>query len=545
MKKQFTLLLFSCCFFLTKVFCQDVLYLDGSGAQPNLTIQSGAAVYCQGGYVANATAQGMQLDGDLFVGDATGFTANWTDNMASSSVLLTSTGTVYLQSNLQQNVTGANTVFYKLVFNNSSVNTSGIRLLSNITVSNQSTFEDGLVYANANTFYISNTASNAIAFSAPNTSTYSNSWVASLYSSGGRLDREIVNNASIYDFPVGSTTSPQLLQVIPISITGISRFSASWEDGVVGNSPITITECGTQYIQVNNYGEWHLRPANGGVPGTGSCAAANITLEGWNIQPPAFPGLIDNEFALLERANGDLTTGGWQVPAPSCTSLGTAGTPGRTVAGNYALRNNLTAFGDNTSQLGIGMTTIVLPIQLLSFTGWNEGTVNHLHWNTSSEYNSDHFDLENSVEGNDFSTIANVSAAGFSTHELNYDFTDTKPNRGLNYYRLKLVDRDNTFTYSNIVLIKLNTNSNVSTVVSPNPVINSINIQLQSDNAGEVLVQLTNVLGAVVRSQTWQVVSGENFTSINTSGLPAAMYFVNIYRSSAAPAETYKVLKGN
>ncbi|HYV92832.1 MAG TPA: T9SS type A sorting domain-containing protein [Chitinophagales bacterium] len=545
MKKQLTLLLFSFSFFLTKVFSQDVLYLDGSGAQPNLTIQSGASVYCQGGYVANATAQGMQLDGDLFVGDANGFTANWTDNMASSSVLLTSSGAVYFQSNIQQNITGANTVFYKVIFNNTSVNTSGIQLLTNITASNQANFEDGLVYANANTFYISSTASNAIISSAPNTSTYSSSWVAALYSSGGKLNREMVNSGSTYDFPVGSTTSAQLLQVSPTNISGISRFSSSWENGVSGNSPISISECGTSYTQVNNYGEWHLRPANGGAIGTGSFAAGNITLKGWNIQSPAFPGLIDNEFALLERADGDLTTAGWQVPNPSCTSLSAAGTPGRTVGGNYALRNNLTAFSDNTSQLGIGMTILVLPIELLSFTGWNEGAVNQLNWNTSAEYNSNYFDLERSAEGNDFSAIAKLSAAGFSTNELNYHFTDAKPNHGLNYYRLKMVDRDQTFTYSNIVLIKLNSSSAVSTVVSPNPVINSINIQLQSVNDGELLVQLTNALGIVVRSKTWQVVSGENFTGISTIGLPAAMYFVNIYRSSAAPAETYKVVKEN
>src|SRR5438309_575906 len=122
MKKQFTLLFFFCGFLLTKVFSQDVLYLNASGAQPNLTIQSGDSVYCQGGYVANSNAQGMQLDGNLYVGDANGFTANWTDNMASSSVLLTGTGTVTFQSNIQQNITGASTVFYNVLFNNSSAN---------------------------------------------------------------------------------------------------------------------------------------------------------------------------------------------------------------------------------------------------------------------------------------------------------------------------------------------------------------------------------------------------------------------------------------
>ncbi len=95
------------------------------------------------------------------------------------------------------------------------------------------------------------------------------------------------------------------------------------------------------------------------------------------------------------------------------------------------------------------------------------------------------------------------------------------------------------------MLIRLKTDGTISTVVSPNPAINTINIQLQSDNDYEVLVQLTDALGKVVRSQSWRVVSGNNFTSINTAGLAAAMYFVNIYRPPREVVETYKVVKEN
>jgi hypothetical protein len=107
------------------------------------------------------------------------------------------------------------------------------------------------------------------------------------------------------------------------------------------------------------------------------------------------------------------------------------------------------------------------------------------------------------------------------------------------------VDRDNSFTYSNIVLIQLKTDGTIATVVSPNPVINTINIQLQSDNDGEALVQLTDALGNVVRSQSWKLVTGNNITTINTTGLAAAMYFVNIFRPPREVVETYKVVKEN
>ncbi len=107
----------------------------------------------------------------------------------------------------------------------------------------------------------------------------------------------MTNSSSTYDFPVGNTSGAQLLQVVPTTITGISRLSASWEDGVTGNSPLAITECGTSYTQVSNSGEWHLRPANGGVYGIGAFAAGDMTLKGWNLS--TFPGIIDNQFAIL------------------------------------------------------------------------------------------------------------------------------------------------------------------------------------------------------------------------------------------------------
>lgn len=542
MKKQILSLLISC-FFLTKISAQDLLFLNASGGNPNLTIQSGVSVYVQGGCVTNANAFGMDLNGELHLIDGTSVSSNWTDNTASGSILNTSTGTVYLESAFQQNVTGANTTFYNLVFHNTSANTNGIRLLSNCRVANQVTFRDGLVYANGNTLYVSGTAANAIVSVAPNTATYSGSWISALYTSGGKLDREMTNSSSTYDFPVGSTSSAQLLQVVPTTITGISRLSASWENGVTGNSPLTISECGTSYTQVSNGGEWHLRPANGGAYGIGAFAGGNMTLQGWNLS--TFPGIIDNQFALVQRAEGDATPAGWAVPNPGCSSLAPTNSPGRTIASNFALRNSINSYSDAVSQLGIGMTLVVLPIELLSFSGYNNGNVNELVWQTASEFNSDYFDLERSFSGIDYESIGQLSAAGFSQIESDYHFTDQKPNRGLNYYRLKAVDRDNSYTYSNIVLIQLKANGTISTVVSPNPAINNINIQLQSGHDGVVTVQLTDALGKVVRSQSWNVVSGSNFTTINTTGLAAAMYFVNIYRPSPEAAETYKVVKKN
>ncbi len=540
MKNIFTLLLF---FFSTVFFtnAQDVLYLSGSGVNANLTIQSGASVYSQGGVNIPASTSGIELDGDLYVGSSSGFTAQFIDAGATSSILATSTGTIHFESNLLQNITGANTNYYNVIFNNTSVNTSGIKLLSAMNIKNVVTFQDGLVYANSFALKVNTNTATAVTYLAPNTATYSGSWIAAIYGSNGSLERDITNSASTYDFPVGSTSAAQLFQVTPNTITGLTRVSCSWEVSVIGTTPLAITECGDPYTQVHSSGEWHFRPDNGGVLGSGSCAVGDISFKGWNLG--TFVGIVNNQFALLWRAHGSTAVGAWEVPNAGCVSLSTIGTAGRTIAGNYAARNNLKSLYDAQSQFGMGLTLYILPIKLLSFDGWNEGPVNQLEWKTATEINSDHFDVERSLTGEVFDKIGEVPAAGFSEIENTYKLSDLKPNKGLNYYRLNLIDRNLTNEYSNVILIQLNSDGVITTQVSPNPTMDNINIQIQSTDNGEVLIELTDAIGRVLISENHQIVLGANSISLNTTELAEAMYFLNVYRADAGTAQTFKVIK--
>ena len=83
-------------------------------------------VYVQGGFVANAASTGIKLNGELHLKDgSTSTNSHWTDNSATSTIISGSLGTVYLESAFLQNVSCLNTIFYNLVFNNSSANSSG------------------------------------------------------------------------------------------------------------------------------------------------------------------------------------------------------------------------------------------------------------------------------------------------------------------------------------------------------------------------------------------------------------------------------------
>jgi Secretion system C-terminal sorting domain len=93
---------------------------------------------------------------------------------------------------------------------------------------------------------------------------------------------------------------------------------------------------------------------------------------------------------------------------------------------------------------------VSLPVTLLNFYVKAENKKAHLFWQTATEQNSDRFEIERSINGLHFEKIGSVKAAGNSTIRIDYSFFDLTPKKGINYYRLKEVDIDNSLQYSEI-----------------------------------------------------------------------------------------------
>lgn len=109
------------------------------------------------------------------------------------------------------------------------------------------------------------------------------------------------------------------------------------------------------------------------------------------------------------------------------------------------LIDNYTADGstyDVTWTLSGGATfdCTLLPIELLTFTGEENGNVNTLSWVTLSEENNSHYELERSTDGLEWEIIGEVAGAGNSSNELNYEYRDFFHSKNMNYYRLYQVD---------------------------------------------------------------------------------------------------------
>lgn len=134
-------------------------------------------------------------------------------------------------------------------------------------------------------------------------------------------------------------------------------------------------------------------------------------------------------------------------------------------AGMDGTGNNATFF-DN---LVIGeVTCSPLPVEFSQVSAeYNSNGYNLVYWTTQSERNNSHFVIEKMEALNEWIAIGEVAGAGFSNQELNYSIIDSEPKGKINYYRVKQVDFDNNFSYSQIVSVESAVETNIS--VYPNP----------------------------------------------------------------------------
>ena len=169
---------------------------------------------------------------------------------------------------------------------------------------------------------------------------------------------------------------------------------------------------------------------------------------------------------------------------------------------------------------------LLLPIELLSFTGWFNGAENELHWTTATEINSNFFEVQKSTDGINFDIIGNVDAAGYSTTELNYIFYDDNPIPGINYYKLRMVDLDGEYEYSNTIAIRVDTDADPEFVIFPNPVEHILNFSIIAAIDYKINIEITDVLGRKLLIHEFTLHSGQNTFTLPIDKFASATYFI-------------------
>lgn len=135
-----------------------------------------------------------------------------------------------------------------------------------------------------------------------------------------------------------------------------------------------------------------------------------------------------------------------------------------------------------------------LPVNLISFTATPEAKKLRLNWRTSSEINNHHFEIERSLNGIDYTKLAEVPGFGNSSIPRSYLYYDNSPARGRSWYRLKQVDVDSHFKYSNVLTVNYKNDDQFE--VSPNPVQGSrINLFFAGSIKGDVNITVYDANG--------------------------------------------------
>jgi hypothetical protein len=372
---------------------------------------------------------------------------------------------------------GANqTTFYNLTINKSA---NDAALMQTVSISNNLTLTSGKIEIANNDLVMGNAAS----FSNINKDRY-------IKTNGtGTLQRQVGN--SFVAFPVGKATfNPCRLK----------------NDGTVDVFSVRVID--------NLY-----------MNGTsGTPVTANVVPKTWLISEATVGG-SDVTMRLIWRpthGGGGFDANNSQITHYENNKWNDLGSATAATSDNsynsdhkYREATGITSF----SPFGVKSNGASLPVELLYFYGEKQGEDVQLSWQTATELNNSHFDVEWSKDGVNFEKIGEVAGAGTTNDIQFYDFLHTTPVDGQNYYRLRQVDFDGKFEFTNIIQVVFDGASRTTINVFPNPATDYLKIESSESS----LMQMFDIQGRLFVEQ--QISTYEN---IDISQLPSGTYFVKV-----------------
>jgi predicted esterase len=253
--------------------------------------------------------------------------------------------------------------------------------------------------------------------------------------------------------------------------------------------------------------EWKVKNTNGVGAVTVAFDTTGLTLAG---------GSVAGNFALLIDSDGD-----------GNFNTGTASLYYATSAAGKQVNFSGVTLNDNVVFTIITQKSASsLPATWLGFTAEGVSGNAVLNWKTSEEINVDYYAVEHSTTGRDFTVIA-TKAANNSLGVNDYAYTHQSLSAGTHYYRIRRVDRDGVYQYSEVKTVKV---SGVNAIqVRPNPVAGStLTLALSMQQKAQTTIQVVSIDGKVMSKLNTQLQQGLNTVSVNVDAIPTGIYLVQI-----------------
>jgi poly(3-hydroxybutyrate) depolymerase len=333
---------------------------------------------------------------------------------------------------------------------------------------------------------------------------------------------------------------------VGVGCTQHAEILMSWCAGINPAGKFTYYQSGGHGgAWTNAYDTGHItRTVNGGASFT-----ANPNLYEWFLShsratlPVAVAGptqVISTTSAVLTGTgsyspNGSIATYSWQqMSGPMPVTISNAGSSSANLSnmiqgGDYTFKLTVTDVAGASSSAVTTVTVlfVLLPVEFTYFKGQKTSAGNLLQWVTATEQNNDYFAVERSTDGNQFAAIDKVAGAGSSTTAKEYSYTDTKAPGGNVYYRLRQVDRNGKFTFSQVILVSDNSRQ-AGVQMYPNPVQDNINILVSNDIKGKGKITVYELTGRTIGQQTIEKNDKVLNALVNMNNFAAGLYIVEV-----------------
>ena len=213
-------------------------------------------------------------------------------------------------------------------------------------------------------------------------------------------------------------------------------------------------------------------------------------------------------------------------------------TGGSTGGGN--VRISVDDLSENATVIGC-MQNVTLPVELMSFAGSLNNNKVNLQWAVAENENSDHFEVEKSTDGKEFTTAAIVMASSKPGTE-SYVINETMKSEKV-YYRLRMFDNNKVVTFSKTLLFENKTITTGSGLkIVNNPAVDKLSLSFASTNNQPVEIKIYDLAGKMQMNQKINVYTGNNFVSLPLiSSFKTGMYAVEI--SNGSERQTAKFVK--
>ncbi len=333
-----------------------------------------------------------------------------------------------------------------------------------------------------------------------------------------KFSDSVTTNQDIYVFALvrldsARATADYFLHLGPYTISTTFRlrvfaraFGSGWVIGLSKSSEARVEDL----TNVLNFNQTYLLA----LKYTFSTAAANDDVVKLYVYNTVLP--------MTEPGSPILTLG----------PIGTGITGDPANIGSIAIRQGTNTPTGRIDGIRIGNAWGIIPVELTSFNALVSVNDVKLNWSTATELNNSGFDIERKSSNSEWKKIGFVKGAGTTTETQNYSFTDKGLNSGKYSYRLKQIDFNGTYEYSNSVEVDINASYSFELAQNyPNPFNPTTSISFSIPQSGNVKLTVYNLLGQEVRTLINRNMEAGNYSvDFNAEGLFSGIY---IYRLEA------------